>query len=202
MPQNMADLRRLLSRLKPWVGVSVILAVALLGYFLFQGWRYLQASNDVSSLTREIDKIENNPIFKARTGDSASAKPNEQPPEGQRSVAKFRSLFRHQSVEDLMTIVAETASKAAVDLTSMNPDSPQTAIFGELQYQVQPLSISVEGSTADLYRFLFLLHENIPVVAASDIRIANLGTSPAAQVRLLFYLSPGPVEEPEQEGAD
>ena len=45
MPQNLAELRQMLSRVTPWVGVAVILAVVLLGYFLVQGWRYWQASS-------------------------------------------------------------------------------------------------------------------------------------------------------------
>ena len=59
MPQNLVELHQLLSRVKPWVGVTVILAVALMGYFLVQGWRYWQASGDVSSLDREILNLEN-----------------------------------------------------------------------------------------------------------------------------------------------
>ena len=200
MPQNLAELRQMLSRGRPWIVVAVTLAVVLLGYYLVQGWRYWQASGDVSSLTQEISKIQGSINRFARAADKASADTDEQVLEQQRTEEELRSLFSEQSVENLMTIVADTAVKAAVNLTSMTPDATQSEIFGELQYQVQPLSIAVEGDTADLYRFLSLLHGNVPVVSVLDIRIANLEGRPSARVQLRFYLSPGPVEATEEAG--
>ena len=98
-----------------------------------------------------------------------------------------------------MAAVASVASAASVELTSMNPDTPRSEVLGELQYQVQTLAIAVRGETADLYSFLSLLHQQVPVVIASNISIGGFGGRPQAQLQLLFYLSPGPIEEPEPE---
>ena len=222
MPQNLAELRQMLSRVKPWLGVAVILAVVLLGYFLAQGWRYWQASGDVTSLNREILNSENNTRIMVLAGLAASEELEEQPTAGQRTIEELQRLFSHRSAEDLMTIVAATAVEAAVELTAINPGDLQFKVLGELQYQVQPIVVSVAGTqgstlngrtppetllpsaanifTADLFRFLTLLHENVPVVSVSGLTISGLGGSPLAQMQLLFYLSPTPIEVEEESG--
>ena len=124
----------------------------------------------------------------------ASEEGEEQPAEGQRTIEELNSLFSHRSAESLMTFVDATAVEAAVDLTAINPSPPQLEVLGELQYQVQRIDISVGGATTDLLRFLSLLHENIPVVSVSDLKISGLNGSPQAQMKLLFYLSPAPIE--------
>jgi Tfp pilus assembly protein PilN len=199
MPQNLAELRQRLSEVKPWAGVAAILAVVLLGYFLFQGWRYLQASAEIAPLTREIQGLDNSILLMVRAAKASEAKLREQALDGQRSEAELRDLFRRQSPEDLMAIVADTALATAVNLTSMSPEFPETQIRGELQYEVESLSVAVEGATTDLNRFLTSLHENLPVVSVSEIRIDNLDDAPATQVQLVFYLSPSTIEETEQE---
>ena len=198
MPQNLAELRQLLSRVKPWVGVAVILAVVLLGYFLVQGFRYWQASGDTSSLDREILDLENSTRLMILRGLAASEELEEETAEGQRSIEELNSLFSQRSAENLMTAVAATAVEAEVELTAINPSASQIKLLGELQYYVQPIGISVEGGTTELFRFLTLLHENIPVVSVSELSIGSLSDSPLAQMQLLFYLAPAPIEAEEE----
>ena len=200
MAQNQATLRQLVYRVKPWVGVAVILAVVLLGYLLVQGWRYWQASGDVSSLSQEILKFETSTKLMVLQGEQSEAELESQPLEGQRTVDELESIFSHRSAESLMTIVAATALEAPVELTTINPGPPQIKVIGELQYRTQPISISVGGTTDELFRFLSLIHENVPVVSVSDLSIGGLGGSPQAQMLLLFYLSPEPIEVEEEIG--
>ena len=195
MPQNLAELRQLLSRVKPWIGVAVILAVVLLGYFLVQGWQYWQASGDVSSLNQEILNLKNSTILAGR---AASEELEEPPAEGQRTIEELNSLFSQRSAEVLMTAVADTAEEAAVELTAINPGQSQIEVLGELQFHVQSIAISVAGATPDLFRFLTLLHENVPVVSVSDLTIGGLSGSPVSEMQLLFYLSPAPFEVDEE----
>ena len=194
MAQNRSELRQLVSRVKPWVGAAVILAVVLLGYFLVQGWRYWQASSDVSSLDRKILNLENSTRLMILQGLAATEELESQTLDGQRSVEELEGLFSHRSAETLMTIVAATALEAPVELTAINPGPPQTLVLGELQYRAQPIAISVGGPIDDLFRFLSLLHDNVPVVSVSGLTIGGLGGAPQAQMQLLFHLSPAPIE--------
>ena len=99
-----------------------------------------------------------------------------------------------------MATVASVTSAASVELMSMNPDTLRTEVLGELQYQVQTLAIAVRGETVDLYSFLSSLHQQIPVMTASNISIGGFGGRPQAQLQLLFYLSPVPIDDPEETG--
>ncbi|MCH6552303.1 MAG: hypothetical protein IH804_09875 [Planctomycetes bacterium] len=128
MPQNLAKLRQIISRVKPWIGVASIISVVLLGYFLVQGWRYWQASGDVSSLKSQIKKLDDNTKLLVEAGELAAAEADTNSSNGQRPVEELRSLFSPQSTENLMVIVAKTASKAGVDLTGMNPGARLPAV--------------------------------------------------------------------------
>jgi len=196
MRQNIAELREVLYRVKPWVGVAVMLALVLLVFYLVQGWRYWQASGDISSLNRDIQKSEKTISLMSHGDESAKLDLEIQQADGQRSLEELRGLFSYRSTESIMATVASVASAASVELTSMYPAAPRTAVLGELQYQVQTLAIAVRGETADIYSFLSSLHQQVPVVTASNISIGGFSGRPQAQLQLLFYLSPGPIEEP------
>ena len=131
-------------------------------------------------------------------GLAAAEELEEQPAQEQRTIEELDSLFSHRSTENLMTTVAATAVEASVELTAINPGPSQIKVLGVLQYQVQPISISLGGATTDLFRFLTLLQENIPVISVSDLTISGLSGTPLAQMQLLFYLSPTPIETEEE----
>ena len=200
MTQNIAGLRQVLSRVKPWAGVAVVLAMVLLVFYLVQGWRYWQASADSYSLNQEIQKSEEKIALMSQGSESATAELEGQQADRQRSPQELRDSFSYRTTGSLMATIASVASAASVELTSMNPDFPRTEVLGELQYQVQILAISVRGETADLYSFLASLHQQLPVVIASDISIGGFDGRPQAQLQLLFYLSPEPIQEPEETG--
>ena len=201
MPQNLSELGQMLSRVKPWVKVAVVLAVVLLAYYVFQGWRYWQSAGDISSLNQAIQKSDRNIARWDRIIKTADKELKSGEAKRQRSAGELRSLFSPKPVENLMAIVAASASKASVDVTTMNPGSPRTEILGEWQYQVQTLSITVRGATVDLYRFLSLLQTNVPVVSASEVRISGGRGDRVAQMELLFYLGPEPAPEGEAAGS-
>ena len=170
------------------------MALLLLGYFLVQGWRYQQASSDISSRTLQLLKVDNSIKLIVLAGEAASAEPERALEEGQRSVEELRPLFSARSAENLMQVVADTAVEADVELTAITPKSTETKVLGDLQFEAQPIAISLQGETADLFRFLNLLQDNVPVAAVSAITIGSLSEFPLAQVQLFFYLSPGPIE--------
>ena len=201
MPQNLSELGQMLSRVKPWVKVAVVLAVVLLAYYVFQGWRYWQAAGDISSLNQAIQKSDRNIARWDKIIKSAAEELESGEAKMQRPVEELRSLFSPKPVENLMAVVAASASKASVDVTTMNPGSPRSEVLGEWQYQVQTLSITARGATVDLYRFLSLLQSDVPVVSASEVRISGDRSDRVAQMDLLFYLGPEPAPKGEATGS-
>ena len=201
MLQNLTNLGQMLSGVKPWVRVAVILAVVMLAYYVFQGWRYWQAAGEVSSLEQAIQKSDSNIARMDKIVQSADKELESGEAQRQGPVEELHSLFSPQPVENLMAIVAASALKASVDVTTMNPGIPRTQVLGEWQYQVQTLSITVQGATVDLYRFLSLLQTDVPVVGASEVRISGARGSRSAQMELLFYLAPEPAPEEKATGS-
>ena len=100
----------------------------------------------------------------------------------------------------MLEAVASTAQESGVALISSSVGDVQTDTLGDMVYQVRPVGITLDGDVINLYRFLTRLQQEIPVVAASKVRLSNLDTSPSAQVQLLFFLSPEPFVEEEQAG--
>ncbi len=54
MKSSFGDIGKQLAKIKPWVGVAVVIGVALLGYYGLLGMNYLKASAEVSTLEEEI----------------------------------------------------------------------------------------------------------------------------------------------------
>ena len=200
MPHSLTNVRDVLSRVKPWLGVAIVLAVLLLGYYTVQGVRFWRASGDVNSVNSEIEKSEQALLRLKRQVKQASEKLESPEVANLRPLAELNGLFAERSSEELMAEVAAIAFQAKVNLTSMNPASSRTEVIGDLEYQVETLSIAVGGATTDIYNFLTQLHANFPVVAVSNVNLSGFGDSPLAQMNVLFYLSPEPKTDKEPAG--
>ena len=200
MPHSLTDVRDMFSKVQPWVGVAIMLAVLLLGYYAVQGLRYGRASADVNAVNREIEKSEQVFLNLKRQIEKASERLESPEVADLRPLAELNGLFAERSSEELMADVATIAFQAKVDLSSMNPSPRRTEVIGDLEYQVETLSIAVGGPTTDIYNFLTQLHASFPVVAASDVNISGFGDSPLAQMSIRFYLAPEPKTDKEPAG--
>ena len=98
-----------------------------------------------------------------------------------------------------MSIVSETAGNSGLDLVSMTAEDVVIVPRGEFQYRVRPISVVLDGSTADVRKFLAVLYNRVPVVVASNARMVNLDSTPSTQIQLRFYLSPEPVPDDDEQ---
>ncbi len=78
-------------------------------------------------------------------------------------------------------------------------DVPKGETADVLAYHVRPVTIAMEGPSANLAQFLISLQQRVPVVSAPSIRISELDQVPTSKIQLLFYLSTH--EIPEEENA-
>ncbi len=179
-------LRQHLTRIKPWIVVAAILGFVLLGYYLFQGVRYWQAWDQASSLRDEVTKLQ---TTLNSTPSTDSALPEDLAAQ-QRRLGELKDLFTYIATDDLMGIVSETARASSVQVLSLAVGDEEEEILGDLTYQVLPMTLNISGATDNFIRFLSLLHQKVPVIVASRIRLSNLDSGPAANVQLLFHLSP------------
>ena len=186
MDDIVGEIRRIRSRLTPWATVALILGVLLFGYYILLGMRYFNASNQIESSNSEISDL--------RVG-LRRVPPKEE--ELKAEVESFKQelevtygLFKLLESDDLVTILTTTAQETSVNLQKVVSADTAPKILGEIQYSTQPMVLTLQGKTVDIYGFLSLLQRKIPVVQVIDITLTGLEALPTAQVQLLFYFAP------------
>lgn len=197
MGQDLSKLRHNLARVKPWIAVAAVVALALLGYYLVLGARYWQASSATASAREEIRDLERKMRAVPGGVSLVSIELNAQ----QARVDALHGLFAISSTDELLGIISATATASAVELKSITSEAPKKELLGNLEYYVQPVGISLEGPVDNFSRFLSLLQQKVPVVSAMDVRISGLDAIPKARILLFFYLSPHVVEKAEEKSS-
>lgn len=191
MSQSIAELRRHLSRVTPWIAVAVFLAVVLLGYYAFLGFRYLKESDEVDSLTAQQEQLTT--ILSRIASDQEALKAQEDSRQQQFDDAP--SLFNYLESYYLVGILSDTAQESSINLERITVADERLETEGGIEYSIQPMSATIRGETLDIYRFLSLLQEKVPGTSIVNISMSSLEGLPLAQVQLLFYLSAETISE-------
>ena len=186
MAKSLAELQQVLSKVKPWVWVAAILAVALFAYYSMLGLRYMDASGDVSSFKAEISDLAAKLKSTSPNVDALTA-------EQQVLQAKLQDVqegFMLSESDSLIGIISITAQETGVSLGRIATSPLGSQEKNGILFSTLPISVTLRGNTVDIYRFLSLLQQKVPVAQVADITLINLEGDPTAQVELLFFLSP------------
>ena len=186
MATSLVELRRYIYRVKPWVGVAVLLALPILGYSAVMGMQYSDSSEQVDSLNIEIRRLAAS-LRKAPPNEEALRAGRE--PREQRLEA-VRSLFGDPESVDLVGILSAMAQESGVALTWLDVANKRQQTHGQVRYWTRPVTAKLQGETQDIYRFLRHLQRKMPMARVTSVSISSLEAVPSAQVQLLFYLSP------------
>ena len=186
MAKVLAALQRRLPRVRPWIAVAALLAVALLGYDTVLAARYWEGSRQVASLTNQVQQL--------------SAKLQKQPPdEGaleamllsqEQRLEGLRSSFSDLDTDNPMSLLYSTAMETGIDLMSVSAGEVSSEDRNAVEYPTLPMTLTLRGPTPQLYQFLRLLHQRAPAMGVSGLRMSGLDSTPSAQVQILFYLLP------------
>ena len=195
MERAIEQFRLIFATSRPWIIIAVIVAAGLFLYFAGQGVRYWQARGDVATLQGDIRRLERATGVLPSSADEQEAKLETK----NLQLDALLQLFEYPATDTLMSIVSDTAGVAGLDLVSMTAEEVVIEPRGEFQYRVRPISVVLEGSTADVREFLSVLYNRVPVVVASNARMVNLDTTPSTRIQLRFYLSPEPVPDDEED---
>ena len=177
--QNMTSVR-------PWVAVAILIAAPLLIYFAYQGALWYQATEDRTTAREDIERLD----LVTRNSPGDTKEQEAQLVATTIQLDNLRRMYEYPFTDKLMSIVSETAREANLDLASMTVDRIKIEPQVTLQYLVQPMSIRLNGTPANVQEFLAALYERVPVVVATNASMVNLSQSPSAQIQLLFFLSP------------
>lgn len=186
MPKSLVELKRHLSRIKPWIAVALLLAVFLAGYYFVLGTRYLSASGEVASIEEQIRQQRR--TLRQKLPDEQTLKAERA--SGEQRLTELRALFTYQETGVLMGILTDTAEETFVNLERIDLVDSRTETLEGVQYRAVPVAATVQGDILDIYEFLSLLQRKVPVANISNIRLSDFEGSPKAQLQLLFYLLP------------
>ena len=186
MAKVLAALQRRLPRVRPWVAVAALLAVALLGYDTVLAARYWEGSRQVASLTNQVQQL--SAQLQKQPSDQGALEAmllsQEQRLEG------LRSSFSDLDTDNPMALLYSTAMETGVDLMTVSAGEVSSEIRNEVEYPTLPMILTLQGPAPQLYGFLRLLHQRAPAIGVSSFRMSGLDSTPSAQVQLLFYLLP------------
>ena len=193
MKEDLIKIRILLSKVKPWVAVAVLLATLVVGYYGVLGARYLKVSQEFPSLTSQIQQLARGPRGQA---------PEEQLmmvelESTQLRLDELQSLFDYPETDDLMAIMSDTAREIPLVLRSITIGDASTEILNGTLFQVQPVNVKVKGKADSIYGFMLLLQEKIPVIVVTSIRLSDIDAKPNGQIDFVVYLSPEAESEDE-----
>ncbi len=207
-----SPLQQQFSRSKPWAVLAALMAIGLLGYYIFLGLQYKHASAEEASLSGQVYRLSR----LARAPLSLESGQVDQLESQTRWLAELNSWFdyprtgsqltklaafpepttvdlKSMTIADLllMDLLSTTADEAQVKLVSVTGGELEEETQGVMRFQVKPIVIEIEGYTAHMYRFLNRLDQNPPLATVSNLNIENLDFLPIAEIELRFYyLSP------------
>jgi hypothetical protein len=187
MSSSLRDIGNRLAKVKPWIAFAMVLGLGLLGYYGFLGIKYLGASEEVSALESEIRTVS---ATLRRPSPDAEALQGELDLQEKR-LSAVRSLSSNLHSDDLVGILAATARETDVFLSRIGVGDGATELLDGVQYQTRPMSLSLTGEeTRDIFQFLTSVQQKVPLTSVPAINITSSDAERAAQVQIVFFLSP------------
>ncbi len=187
MNSSLRDIVKQLANVKPWIALAIVLGLALLGYYGVLGIKYMGASEEVSALETEIRAVS---ATLRRPAPDAEALQSELDLQEKR-LSAVRGLSSNLHSDDLVGILAATARETDVFLSRINVGEAATEVLDGLQYQTQPMSLTLAGEdTRDIFQFLTSVQQKVPLTSVPTINLTSADTERAAQVQIVFFLSP------------
>ena len=155
MAAELAKLRQRLPWLRPWMPAAAVMAIGIVGYGASLGMKYWTASLQVDSLISQLPAI---PDVGGSTGDQM-----EKDLELQRQ--RFLGALKRSSYgpTELKAIIDETAEMTEVSVPSWSTNRLDTKTIGEFEFEIQPFKLEISGAAGNIYAFLSLLGEKVPV---------------------------------------
>ena len=152
---------------------------------MFLGVRFGLAFREAASLSGQIDQKAQNAFMLPDSEALELSLAN-----GEQQLEEHRVWYSRPPNNDLMAQLSDVARKSRVDLISVTGVDPLEETRGTIKYQVQPMTVNVQGDEPeDIYRFISLLSETPPVATVSSISISGLEGGSTAQIRFLFFFS-------------
>jgi len=186
VPKNFKELQDQLSQIKLWAVVAVLGVLALLAFNGYQAKVYWESRQEIQAMNYQMDQIAQSLRGTVQYNSSV------QLANRTHRLQQLDGLFHHPQSDELLAMMSSTARLTRVSLGSVSTGDPGVKVIDDVNYVSQPMNLTVKGSTDDIYRFLYALHQQAPVLLVASMNLSNsedmVGSS--ADINLVFYLSP------------
>ncbi|MFQ6027559.1 MAG: hypothetical protein ACE5Q6_08710 [Dehalococcoidia bacterium] len=195
MPKNMKEIQEQLAHVKLWGVAAALGALALLLFYGFEVKTYWDAHTQTETMNYQMGQISRS--LRGGVGSNTSV----DLANSTHKLQQLNGLFDYPQSDYILAILSSTARFTRVTLGSVSAGDPGIKFLDGAQYRSQPMSLTLKGSTDDIYRYLFSLHQQVPVMSVASINLTNTedGIGSTAEVNLVFYLSPQPISQEQGE---
>lgn len=178
--------KELAKRIKPWAAVALALGLALVSYYAVRGVQFLNYGADQEVLAADVSRLSH--IVGRTTTDVELLQADLET--SQQKLEATCAAYSCQHPDHLVALVADTARDAGVSLDGVKVAGTVMETVGDVQYELQPLDLWVGGSLTEVFSFLDLLNQRAPTAKITELNLGGLQEEPAAQIQVVFYLSP------------
>ncbi len=180
-----------LPKIKVWVAAALLFAAVLALYYGWLGFTYWQSWSRQGELGRQVQ--ENSVSLQKRAPDRQAAERDLAASEA--GLAATKALFALSDPDSMTGVVLAAARRAGAGVVSLSVGELSAVVQEKVQYRTLPVSLTLSGDTAAVFRFLSELREETEAVSVSNVRLGGLDATPAAQLQLVFYLTPQEIKE-------
>lgn len=179
-------LRQGLPKVRTWVLLATLLAVVVL-YWAYLGVRYIASAGEASRLEKDVAIV-----MKGLRAPATSPTSLGQVEAADERFKDLATRFKKHDSETFVAMVYEVADASGVGITALVMGKASAKVEDGVQYQLQPLTLNLNGGTYNVISFLEGLHQQIPALAVADTRLSGSDLEPTAQMQLVLYVSPQP----------
>lgn len=195
MPKDFNELKKQLAQLKIWAVVAVLGTIGLVAFYGNEAKTYWEAHTQTEVMTYQLGQISQS--LRGGAGPITSVNLANQT----HRLQQINGLFEHAQTDDILATISATARLTRVTVGSVSAGDQSIEVTDEAKYVSQPMNLSLKGSTNDIYRYLFALHQQIPIMSVASFNLTNTtdGIGSSAEVSLVFLLSPQSISEDQGE---
>lgn len=161
-------------------------ACCILGYCLYLGISYLEASQRLSGLAAQGQSLTTTLSKPSLPLDSLSR----QFAAEQQQIAVLKGGFSAPATDQIIGAVIATAQQAGTAPLSVTAGETSVFILDNVQYQTLPVSLTLQGGVEEVSSFLSNLKDSVPEFEVSNLRVSGAGGTSVAQLQLTIYTSP------------
>ncbi len=192
-PKNLTEARIYLSKLKAWAVIATLAAIIVVSFYSLEGWRYWQTWQESKVMNQQIDQIS---VKLQRANTMAEIAAGDLDLHQQR-LEYLEEMFNQSDSNMLIGILSNISWDTGIELATITAGEPISDEIGSNRYTTQPISLDAQGDIEDIYHFMSVLQEKLPIVSVTNLNISSPGPDAKAQIQLMFYMSPEPITDTE-----